>query len=300
MRYAFHTLDVFTDHVFGGNPLAVFPDAAGLDPVRMQKIARELNLSETTFVLPPTRAGSAATVRIFTPGVELPFAGHPTVGTACLLTELGRVPLDGHCGALVLDEAVGPVPVTVRVTAGAPTFAQLSAARLPEWGPAAPSREQIATVLGLTSEDILDDTYRIEGVSCGVPFLFVPLRDAAALARCRLDMAAWQGSVASSWAPHVFPLVPGSATIRARMFAPALGIAEDPATGGAASALTGYLARREAHRTGTLRWTLQQGVEMGRPSLMYLEADVQDGEVRAARVGGTSVRVSDGTMDVPA
>lgn len=295
MRYRYHTLDVFTDRVFGGNPLAVFPDARGLSGAQMQSVARELNLSETVFVLPP-EAGGTRRVRIFTPGGELPFAGHPTVGTAILLVALGEVRAEDGEVEVVLEEGVGPVPVRVRVRGGEPEFAQFTAAQAPELLPPPPAPAELATVLGLEVADIDGEPVV---VSCGVPFTVIPLRDADALARARLDTAAWERVLARTDAPGVYPVVPArpGGTVRVRMFAPHMGIGEDPATGAAAAALGGYLGR--GADDGTHRWTVEQGVEMGRPSRIELEADVANGRVAAVRVGGSAVRVSEGTMEIP-
>lgn len=303
MEAVYHTLDVFTDRVFGGNPLAVFPDARGIAPERMQRIARELNLSETVFVLPPEDARHTRRLRIFTPAAELPFAGHPTVGTAFLLASLGQVPLEGDETAIVFEEGVGPVPVRIFARGGEPVSAQLTAAKLPEHGPPPPPRAEVAAVLGLAEDDLLDGEWAPGGVSCGVPFLYVPVRDRAALARARVDLARWEATLAGWWAPHLFvfsrdPELPGS-DVRARMFAPAMGIAEDPATGAASATLAGYLAARSPQREGTLRWTVEQGWEMGRPSILRVEADVRGGEVTAVRVGGEAVRVAEGRMRIP-
>ncbi len=296
MRYRYHTLDVFTDRPFGGNPLAVFPDARGLSAAQMQTVARELNLSETVFVL-PAEAGGTRRVRIFTPGAELPFAGHPTVGTAILLVALGEVPAEDGEVEVVLEEGVGPVPVTVRVRGGRPEFARFTAARAPELLPAP---AELASVIGLDAADLADAPWEPAVASCGVPFTVIPLRDLDALARARLDPAAWERVLAGSGAPSVYPVVPAApgGTVRVRMFAPNMGIAEDPATGAAAAALGGYLARGAG--SGTLCWTVEQGVEMGRPSRIQLEADVAGGRATAVRVGGSAVLMSEGTMEVPA
>lgn len=297
MRVKFHTLDVFTDQVFGGNPLAVFPDADGIPPALMQRIARELNLSETVFVrweAPPE--GTDCGVRIFTPGTELPFAGHPTIGTAYLLSALGRV------GArVVLGETVGPVPVEVGMEGGRPSFAMLTAARVPEMGPAPPPPDVVARVLSIGEGD-LGGSLGTAFVSAGVPFLVVSVRDRAVLGRVHLDALAWQRHVRDAWGPHVYVVTDdaaGDAHVRARMFAPAMGIPEDPATGGAATALAGLLAARDADGDGTLRWIVEQGVEMGRPSRLQVEADVRGGSVAAVRVGGRAVLVSEGEMVLP-
>lgn len=296
MRYRYHTLDVFTDRVFGGNPLAVFPDARGISGEAMQAVARELNLSETVFVLPP-EAGGTRRVRIFTPGGELPFAGHPTVGTAILLVALGEVPGGEGEVEIVLEEGVGPVPVRVRVRGGVPESAQFTAARAPELAPA-PGRAELAAVLGLDVADLSDD-WAPAVASAGVAFTIIPLRDVDALARARLDRTAWERVLAPTDASHVYTIVPAApgGTVRARMFAPDMGIAEDPATGAAAAALGGYLA--QGIDQGAPRWTVEQGVEMGRPSRIELEADVEYANAVRVRVGGAAVRVSDGTMEIP-
>lgn len=306
MRFRYHTLDVFTDRMFGGNPLAVFPQATGLSTSVMAAIARELNLSETVFMLPAETASATRKLRIFTPGAELPFAGHPTLGAAHLLAAIGEVPLErvGESVArVVFEEGVGPVQVTIRGEAGLPVFTQLAAAQHPEVGPRPPSRERLARMLGLEVGDMLTGEWSPSAVSCGVPFLFVPLASRAAVARASLDRGVWMQDLSTYWAPNVFVFaregeLPGS-ELHARMFAPAMGIVEDPATGAAATALGGYLAARSAQRDGTLRWTLEQGFEMGRPSLLYIEADVADREAHAVRVGGRSVMVGEGAIELP-
>jgi trans-2,3-dihydro-3-hydroxyanthranilate isomerase len=302
MRHRYHTLDVFTDRVFGGNPLAVFPDARGIAPARMQRAARELNLSETVFVLPPETAEGTRRLRIFTPGVELPFAGHPTVGTAILLALLGEVPLEGGEARVVFEEGAGPVPVTIRARDGEPAFARLSAAMLPERRPSPVARGELAAMLGLSGDDVVEDGGAAEAVSCGVPFLIVPVRSVETLGRIHVDAGAWNRLLAREWAPHLYAFAPaagGGADFRVRMFAPAMGIAEDPATGAAASSFAGYLAMREAAEDGAFRWTVEQGIEMGRPSTLHLEADKAAGRVTAVRVGGSAVPVGEGWMEIP-
>ena len=183
MDYRFHTADVFTDRIFGGNPLAVFPEAAGLTTARMQAIAREFNLSETAFVLPAEDPAHAACLRIFTPYTELPFAGHPTVGTAHVLASLGHIRLTGETTQIVFEEGVGPVPVTIRAEDGRPVFCQLTAAQAPTFGPEPPPAAELAAMLSLEAADILTTARdRPRAVSCGVPFLFLPLSNRQALA----------------------------------------------------------------------------------------------------------------------
>lgn len=300
MRYAFCTVDVFSERIFGGNPLAVFPEAQGLNPAMMQRIAGELNLSETAFVFPAEQAEHTRRLRIFTPQVELPFAGHPTIGTAYALAATGRITLDGEQTRIVLEETVGPVRVDVQARDGRPVSARLWAAQMPVFGPP-PEKAELAKMLSLEAEALEAGPLSPQAVSCGVPFTFIPLRDREALGRARLDLAIWKRLLADTWAPHVYCLAldPEMAghDLRARMFAPAMGIEEDPATGAAASALAGYLGGREAD--GRLRWVVEQGFEMDRPSILEVEADKREGEIVAVRVGGSCVMVSEGLIEIP-
>lgn len=303
MRYRFYTADVFTRELFGGNQLAVFPDARGLDTALMQRVAQEFNLSETVFVFPPDDPLHIRRLRIFTPAAELPFAGHPTIGTAHILANIGEIPLSGTRTPIIFEEGVGPVPVSIVADAGQAVAAQLTAARRPEVGPAPPALSTLAAVLSLDVSDLLSDDYAPQAVSCGVPFLFIPLQSRAALQKVRVHHERWEQELSSYWAPHLYvisfdPQLPGS-HLRARMFAPAMGIAEDPATGAAATALAGYLGMREAAASGSFQWIVEQGFEMGRPSLIEVEADKVDRQIQSVRVGGASVMVAEGSMEIP-
>lgn len=302
MRYRFLTCDVFTSTPFGGNQLAVFPDARGIPEHRLLDVTREFNFSETTFVLPPENPRHARRVRIFTPGGEVPFAGHPTVGTAHVLAQAGEIPLTGDTTRIVLEEKVGPVPVTIRAAGGHPTFTQLSVAKLPEVLAPPPSRDDLALVLGLEVDDLLGGDWSPQAMSCGLPFLFVPLHDRNAVARARIRMDAWERTLKDAPVSEVMVFAPGGerpgSDYRARMFAPGLSVPEDPATGSACAALGGYLAARDARRDGTLHWVVEQGFEMGRPSILEVEADVARGAVTAVRVGGDTVLMSEGTMEI--
>jgi trans-2,3-dihydro-3-hydroxyanthranilate isomerase len=302
MNARYLTADVFTDRKFGGNPLAVFPDAREIAPELMPQIAREFNYSETTFVLPPADPSHTAKVRIFTPGGELQFAGHPTVGTAHVLAAIGAIALTGDETRIVFEEGVGPVPVTIRSRKGVPEFAQLSVAKLPEVGPAAPSSEKLAAMLSLSGRDLVGGEMQPEAVSCGTPFLFVPLVDRGAVARARAKVDLLDATLAGYVTEKVFVFAmdgerPGS-HVRARMFAPSIGVPEDPATGSAAAALGGYLAVRDPRFEGTLRWVVEQGFELGRPSILEVEADKRAGKVTAARVGGKTVMMCEGTIEL--
>lgn len=307
MTYRYHTVDVFTDRMFGGNQLAVFPDASGITEEQMMNITREFNFSETVFVLPPQEKAHTRKIRIFTPGQELPFAGHPTVGTAFVLAATGEIPFAGGQERIVLEELVGPVTVLIRGSAGKPVYTQLTAARLPESSESPIGAADLARLLGLESADVLDDMLRPQIYSCGTPFLFVPLRSSDALAKARIQSGVWDEISRSTAIPEIYlltqeswrtnPISPIAAGIvRARMYAPGLGIAEDPATGGAAAALGGYLASRADNGDSTLHWTIHQGVEMGRPSKIEMEVERHGGAISAVHVGGESVLVSSGTF----
>ena len=300
MRYRYVVADVFTDQPFTGNPLAVFPEAQGLSTEQMQRIAAEMNLSETAFVLPP-EAGGYARVRIFTPASELPFAGHPTVGTAMVLAKTRAIP--AGLTDLVFEESAGPVPVSLEWLDGEPMLAWLTPPVLPRVEAGAPALDHIARAVSLDLSDIDLSPPGPAVLSAGNPFLFVPLRGAEALARARVDPASWRSLKDGVPANGVYMFCSigpaGARRLRARLFAPDQGIPEDPATGSAAAALPADLVRRHDHADGLSRWTVEQGIEMGRPSELKIEVTVRSGAIEAVRVGGTAVIVSEGTMDVP-
>ncbi len=302
MRYRYVTADVFTDRRFGGNQLAVLPDARGLSTEQMLAVTREFNYSESVFVLPPEHEGHTCRVRIFTPGGEVPFAGHPTVGCAHVLAATGQVPLTGDETRLVLGEKVGPVPVLVRLEQGRPVFAQLSVAQLPTEEAPVADAATIADVLSLDAGDLLGGDYAPRVGSCGLPFLLVPLRSRDAVRRARVRLDRWEGTLRGSTGSEIMVFAldaegPG-ADVRARVFVPGLSVPEDPATGSANAALGGYLAARTPRDGGTLRWVVEQGIEMGRPSRLEVEADKLAGAITAVRVGGRSVLVCEGTIEV--
>jgi trans-2,3-dihydro-3-hydroxyanthranilate isomerase len=306
MPYVFHTTDVFTDHQHGGNPLAVIPDARGLSDRQMLAITREFNYSETIFVFPAEAKNHTRRVRIYTPGGELPFAGHPTIGCAFVLALTGEIPLSGNETKIVLEENVGPIPVVIRCSDGRPVFAQLTAAQMPEINDPPPPPEKLCEVLSLEPSHIVaDDMIEPEAVSCGVPYLFIPIKKPEMLSWVKVDPVKWEQTLRGYWAPDIFVFSTDSwegifegGNIKARMFAPGLGIGEDPATGSACAALGGFLALRSEKREGTLSWSVDQGVEMGRPSRLEVEVDRRSGQLAAIRVGGMSVLVSSGTLHI--
>lgn len=306
MDLPFYTLDVFTNSTFGGNPLGVFPDATHLSTELMQRVALEMNLSETVFLGPPETEGGTARVRIFTPGREVPFAGHPTVGTAIFLAS--QQPRAEGGLTLVLEENVGLVPVVVRFENGAPVFAKFTTAVLPEHRPSPHSVAEVAALIGIDPTDIGGvgpggSELEIEQVSCGLEYFIIPVRTIAAVKRTVLDMGRWQRMLADAWAHHVYVVCMDGegdgVDVHVRMYAPGSGVPEDPATGSAAAALGGYLSAADGRDDVSLAWVVEQGLEMGRPSLLHVEADRTDGSTSAVRVGGSAVAVSRGTMSVP-
>lgn len=293
-------LDVFTTRAFAGNQLAVVPDARDHDAALMQDVARELNLAETTFVLPPTVPGATHRVRIFTPGAEVPFAGHPTIGTALFLA--GRDAPEADAVDLVFEEAIGLVRVAVRGT-GAARTAELTVAQLPVRS-GAPSAAAMARALELESAQVLEGPHAPSVWSCGLPFTVVAVRDLGALAAARPVAPGWHRALLPDVEPFV--LLYTTATdqagvdIRARMFAPEVGVAEDPATGSAACALAGALHAIERatgpRPDGPRRWRIHQGVEMGRPSELFLSAEVAGGTLVRVGVAGSAVLMGEGTL----
>jgi trans-2,3-dihydro-3-hydroxyanthranilate isomerase len=292
MRRGFVTLDVFTDRRLAGNPLAVVLGAAELDTAAMQAIAREFNHPETVFVLAPADPDHRARIRIFTPVRELPFAGHPTVGTAVLLG-----PRDGGIAGreFVLEEEIGPVRCTLESSTTGAGSARFLVPQLPvEVGPV-PDDTTIAAALGLAPADI--GGRRPARWSAGVPFTFVPVTGLAAIARCRPDAARFDAAFGANSGAYVFcseTAEPGHA-FHARMFAPAMGIHQDPATGSAAAAFAGLLASDLPD--GTHAIAIEQGYEMGRPSLIRLSAVVEAGQLLSASIGGSAVVVTEGTIE---
>ena len=301
MQLNYVTVDVFTDRPFGGNPLAVVPDARGVTSEQMQAIASEFNLSETTFVLPPADPAHTAQVRIFTPRAELPFAGHPNVGTAFVLaTAAGaagaaRRP-DGD--AMIFEEQAGLVPITLLRNGNAVTGARLAAPQSLSVG-ATVARDIVAAACSLAPDDI--DTHLHEPciASCGAPLVFAAVASRAALAaaRPRLDVFAQHIPVSRAIGIHLYvETASHAADIEARMFAPLYGVVEDPATGAANVALAALLASLADERNVRLERQISQGVDMGRPSLIVASAEKQGGEVVAAYVGGSCVPVMSGVI----
>lgn len=302
-RYRFIQLDVFTHTPFGGNQLAVFPEADGLSDAAMQAIAREMNFSETTFVLPASDAKALRRVRIFTPSTELPMAGHPTVGTTFALAREGVIRASDP-SPIYLQLGIGTLPIDLLYEGDALSFVWMHQPA-PVFHPWQGDRARLTAALGLTVSD-LDETLPIEHGSAGVAFVYIPLRSLAALGRARpgADLAAALAAPSSNIGAHLFTLgaLPDGADARARMFAPGMGVAEDPATGSAAGPFGVYLVRHSRATldpAGEARIRLAQGVEMERPSVIAIAVQMDGETVRDVRVGGEAVVVAEGELFVP-
>jgi len=302
MALRLHTLDVFTERRFGGNPLAVVHDADALDGKQMQIIARELNLSETVFLLKPENPTHSAKVRIFTPGRELPFAGHPTVGTAILLAELRNSLVNGERDAIiVLEEGIGTVRVGVRLRGGQAPFAEFDAPKLPEMTGTLAARDRLADALGLLPREIGFENHTALRVAGGNRFAFIPVTSLEAIARARVNAALWQGTFPQSEIDGVYlytrQCVHTGCSFHARMFAPQLGVLEDPATGSAAVGLAGVVYAFDGLPDGPHKRVIEQGHEMGRPSSITLTLIVEGGKLSTVRIGGHAVRIVEGKLE---
>lgn len=290
--FRFSVANVFAETHFGGNQLVVFPDARGLPEGAMQAVARQFNVSETTFVLPASRPDHSARVRIFTPATELPFAGHPTIGTAAVLAR------SGHGGStLILEENAGPVAVEVRLD-DTRTYARFTLDRPVEQPDEAVDRAAVAEALSLDAASVRDAWV----ASAGVPFCFVRLADSAAVDGSVLDRTRWLAKLSRGWSANLFFFADGGSPGRfhARMFAPGLGVDEDPATGAAVAALVGSLAERVGAPDGVFEIVVDQGVRMGRPSVIEASADMRGGKAGKVAVGGNTIVVAEGSMSIPA
>jgi trans-2,3-dihydro-3-hydroxyanthranilate isomerase len=279
-RHEYRLVDVFTDRPFAGNPLAVFADAVTLDAKTMRAIANELHLSETTFVLPPTSAAADHRVRIFTPDSELPFAGHPTLGTAYVLA-------GGKDGSTRLEEGVGVLRVTLREG-----FVQMEQP-LPSFTGTTITRRAAAEALGLAVEEVRNDI-PIQVGSSGIPYLLVPLANLKAVRRARRP-ASLEANV------YVFAMSAerSGSHVHGRMFDEGLGIGEDPATGSAQGPLGAYLVAHElVQPTPTTRIRSEQGFEIGRPSILDIEVDRAGAAITAVRVGGRCVPMGAGWLEL--
>jgi trans-2,3-dihydro-3-hydroxyanthranilate isomerase len=301
--YRYLHYDVFTDHLFGGNQLAVVLDGRGLPTKTMQAIAKEMNFSETTFVLPPEQPGTDARMRIFTPADELPTAGHPTIGTTFALARCGAI--EGGRQRFVFGCGIGPVPVTMNWNGDDLAFAWMTQS-LPTFGKPIPDPARAAAALSLSPAAVAGTGHPVQVVSCGVPFVFVPLTTRSAVDNAVVNPGVLESLIAATGSgahgAFVFSAQPGdrTATVYSRMFAPEIGVAEDPATGIASGALGCYLVRHKiVPRKKAEGMISLQGVKMGRPSRIHISiGSSTSGEVTSVRVGGEAVLAGEGTLYV--
>ena len=297
MKYHYFICDVFAEKRFGGNQVAVLPDAQNLSDWQMQQIAREFNFSETAFVL-PAETGYTRKVRIFTPTTEIPFAGHPNIGTAFVLAETGALGKEIP-DTVLFEEKAGLVSIEIQANLDSPTSFELKAPQvltLQEF----PAIRSVAKALSLRENEIVVTTHAPTVASVGLPFLFVEVLDLSVLSQARIDMAGFDRLLVEGAVPyvHVYTFKTGSTDIQARVFSPLDGVAEDPATGSANCALAALLSHYRSERGGEFSWCVVQGIELGRPSTLRIRARKENGCVVASWVGGTCVMISEGWIDV--
>jgi trans-2,3-dihydro-3-hydroxyanthranilate isomerase len=294
--YHYAICDVFTDQRFGGNQLAVFPHADGLSTEQMQSIAREFNFSESAFVF-PGEGGCTRRVRIFTPVAEMPFAGHPNVGTAFVLATSGELDVIGVGQEIRFLEEAGIVPISIQPNEQGALVCELEAPQELSLGKTMPA-ELVARAVSLSVDDIVCTGHPPRQASVGFPFLMVELRDLDALQRARANLPGFDSLAAMGIAPdiHLYVHSHDEFDIRARMFAPYEGVGEDPATGSANCALAGLLAHLDDRDSGDYAWRIAQGVEMGRPSVLNARARKEAGQVKSTWIGGQCVLVAEGKM----
>ncbi len=300
-RLHYHKVDVFTDRAFGGNPLSVFTNGRGISAETMQLLAKELNLSEATFVLPPQNPTNHYHVRIFTPTRELPMAGHPTVGTTFILAREHMIEQKGNPTTIILEEGVGDIPVALEYEGDQPGMIWMTQPS-PQFGKQATAEERtgIAAMLSLPAE-ALDDRYPIQVASSGVSFLYVPVRDLAAIKSVRMNLDLNDRLASSFGTTEVFVFTTevetAGSTVHSRMFAPILGVWEDPATGSASGPLGAYLVRygmvSDPHHIIS-----EQGLEIGRPSYLHVQVDKQGDQIGTVRVGGKCHYMGEGFFEL--
>jgi trans-2,3-dihydro-3-hydroxyanthranilate isomerase len=298
MGYRYTTCDVFTKTLFGGNQLAVLPQATGLSSEQMQHIAREFNFSETTFVFPAEK-GHTRRVRIFTPTTEIPFAGHPNVGTAFILATAGEFgAIDGQL-KVTFEEKAGLVPVMIQSQEDGRLWCELEAPQTISLGKTI-TPQALASAVSLREEDIITTTHQPQDASVRIPFLMAELKSLEVLARARARVDELEALAHQGISPdiHLYIHSKDEFNIRSRMFAPLDGVPEDPATGSANCALVGLLSHYNKATDGKFSWRIAQGVEMGRPSTLDARTEKKDGVVISTRIGGDCVLVSQGVIEV--
>ena len=298
MQYKYYICDVFTKKRFGGNPLAVFPEAEGLTDNQMQQIACEFNFSESSFVFPP-EYGNTRKVRIFTPTAEVPFAGHPNIGTAFVLASTGMIEDFNESTEIIFEEIAGLVPIFLRKFDDGSIWCELQAPEKLSIGDKV-SVEDLASAISLKSGDIITDTHPPQHTSVGLPFVITELKDRQALKKASVNIEGFKklASKYNTRFTHIYIRSNDEFDLRTRMFGPFDGMMEDPATGSANCALGGLLTHYNDSDAGEFEWNIAQGVEMGRPSYLKARTQKKGGEVTATFIGGNSVMVSEGIIFV--
>lgn len=298
---SFVTYDVFTSEKLTGNPLAIVMDADGLSDEEMQRIAREFNLSETVFVSKPSNPVHSAKVRIFTPASELPFAGHPTLGTAI---HLARQRVTGDTPPktmlVVLEEKIGIVRAAVTLEKSGADYAIFDVPKLPELVPSSIDKDAIGNALGLSKSEIGFENHKPVMFSAGVPFTFVPIPNLEIMEAVSVNPGVWTDAFGEGHHNNAYlytrETLQHTRSFRARMFAPGLGMSEDPATGAAAGAFAGVIHHFDDLVEGGHTFVIEQGYEMGRPSQLTLEVDIENGDIDVVRIGGGAVQISSGEL----
>ena len=298
MQYNYFICDVFTTNRFGGNPLAVLPDASGLSEKQMQLIAREFKFSECSFIF-PSEKGNTRKVRIFTPSKEVPFAGHPNIGAAFVLATIGEIEKFFKTAEIVFEEKAGLVPINLHKLDNGALWCELQAPEKFSLGKTV-SVEIFASAISLATSKIITDTHPPQVVSVGLPFLIAELKDQFALEEACVNLDGFLKIASQDIEPyvHIYIQSGDEFDIRARMFAPFEGVTEDPATGSANCALGGLLSHYNDVSSGNFEWLIAQGIEMGRPSILRARAQKNDGEVTCTYISGRCVMVSEGIIYV--
>jgi trans-2,3-dihydro-3-hydroxyanthranilate isomerase len=298
MRYKYFICDVFTPNRFGGNQLAVLPHAKGLSDTQMQQIAKEFNFPESTFIF-PAKKGNTREVRIFNPTMEMPFAGHPNIGTAFVLENIGELGEIDDAFQIVFEEKAGLVPITLSKDSQGEIFCELKGPEELSLGDDL-SVDLVASALSISPNDIVVDCHVPHIASVGMPFVMVELKNHDVLKKIKVNLTEFETIASQGISPFVHSYIRSNDEfdIKARMFAPLQGIPEDPATGSANCALAGLLAYYDTKSSGLFEWTVSQGVEISRPSFLKVRAEKKDDKVLNTWVGGQSVMVSEGVIFV--
>lgn len=304
MKYNYYIADVFTKQIFSGAQIAVFPNAEGLSKQQMQLVARELNLSETVFVFHPDKQITSRVMRIFSPLGEIDFAGHPIIATAYVLAHCGDIQLNGAVTPMVFEQNTGPVNVNISAEDGKPSFVQFTRKVSSIIDRFTPSDEELASFLSLQPSEFDHKKYYARLVSCGVPYLIVPVWRYESVRTAKFNYAAWSQSIAPQTAAQEIllfsPKTPyADADFNARLLGPRIGIQDDPPVGSAMPAFASYLCSFDFMQKGTYTFTVDRGEQSNRRSVLNLEMDHKGEGMLTIRVGGAAVMVVEGVMDIP-